>query len=98
MSRQEALSEDRDGEQSVTGSMLGPAGLPSCHRALRVVSKEEIWVVLFFFNLTLNTIDSKMSLARKPTGRLGLSVSIATDRTPLGSILNSRASQPLPAR
>ena len=48
-SRQEALSEDRVGEQSVTGSVLGPAGLPSCHAALRVVSKEEIWVVLFFF-------------------------------------------------
>ena len=45
---QEALSEDRDEGQSVTGTMLGPAGLPPCHRALCVVSKEDIWVVLFF--------------------------------------------------
>lgn len=52
------------------------------------------WV---FFNLTLNTIDSKMSPARKPTGRQWLGVSIATDRTPLGSALNSRASRALPA-
>ena len=66
---QEALSEDRDGGQSVTGSTLGPAGLPPCHRALHVVSKEAIWVVLFFLKLTCNRTDSKMSLAQKLTGR-----------------------------
>lgn len=45
--RWEALFEDRDGEQSVTVFMLGTAGLPQCHRALHMVSKEEVWVLLF---------------------------------------------------
>lgn len=45
---QEALSEDRDGGRSVTGSTLGYSWLPPCHRAPCMMSKEETCFLLFF--------------------------------------------------